>query len=79
MIVQHKRITQTDDFKQVAKDIVDNIELWRVDSQAKTEQAFKKIMGNMREKEAQRAKLVAEGAIHVENDYGYGRGRNTGD
>jgi hypothetical protein len=70
------------DTKAIAQDIVNNIESWRVDSQAKTNLAFDKVMGNMRKKDAERARIRAESvAVASDNDrgYGLGHGRTTGD
>jgi hypothetical protein len=70
------------DTKAIAQDIVNNIESWRVDSQAKTNLAFDKVMSNMRKKDAERARIRAESVnLATENDrgYGLGHGRITGD
>jgi hypothetical protein len=68
------------DFKAVAKDIVNNIESWRADSQAKTDLAFAKIMSNTRANDAERAKSLAERSNKtIEGNRGYGEGRRMGD
>ena len=65
------------DFKQVANDIVNNMESWRVDSQAKTEATLTKLVANMNKKANERA--TANGSNNDSSNRGYGQGRKMGD
>ena len=80
--MQHKIIPSNANFKDVAQDIVNNMEAWRVDSQAKTEVALTKMIANRNKKASERAKYLASRTGEmIENNrgYGLGHGRQTGD
>jgi len=75
--MQSELIPAKADFKQVANDIVNNMEAWRTDSQAKTEATFTRLVANMNKKADERAN--SDGSNSNSSSRGYGQGRRMGD
>lgn len=81
---QFKGISNYDNFEDVAKDIVDNMEQWRVDSQKKTDVAVDKMIANINKKRAEAIKARNSGLSRKSDEqralgYNLGHGRLTGD
>ena len=75
--MQNELIPAKADFKQVASDIVNNMEAWRTDSQAKTEATFTRLVANMNKKADERAN--SDSSNSNSSSRGYGQGRRMGD
>lgn len=80
-MIQRKQIKSGSDTMAVAVDIANNMEAWRVDSQAKTEATLSRIVSNINKKDAERiARMADKRTIEIDNtQFGYGNKKFQGD